>query len=152
MRIHFLLLIVLTLLASCHSGSHPRTLRLKLLADTQQRANDRLLRQAEGIVRAIEGEAVKNRNQARDLEVLAQARVILARTHAVSARIRAMRTALLDQSNAATEPDNLADPQSVRDVLLAAAGPASADSLYGHLRCFIAYTQPLAADFSDPLD
>ncbi|GAA3948365.1 hypothetical protein [Hymenobacter algoricola] len=151
MRISLGCLFLLGSLASCHSGPDPRALRLRLLADTQQRANDRLLREAGGLVRAIEAEAAKNRNQARDLEVLAQARAIMARTQAVSAQVRAMRTALLDQANVEAEPGKLADQGAVRDVIMAGTGASSADSLYRHLGRFIDYTQPFAADFSDPL-
>ncbi|MBC6699497.1 hypothetical protein [Hymenobacter sp. BT190] len=139
-----LLLLVSSNLVSCSPEPDPRMLRLKLLADTQQRANDRALREAGATVKRIQANVERNRNAPRDLAVLAQARAILQRTQAVSERLRRMRAALLARLGGEYHPRELGSQQVVDDTLLPTNSPVSFDSLYAHLRAYTDYMQQLA--------
>lgn len=146
MRIPCYLVLVLLLsgsLVSCVSEPDPRMLRLKLLADTQQRANDRALREAGDAVKGIQANVARNRNAPRDLAVLAQARAILQRTEAVSERLRRMRAALLARLGGEYDPRELGSQRAVDDTLLPTNSPVSVDSLYAHLRAYTDYMQKL---------
>ncbi|HLK98793.1 MAG TPA: hypothetical protein VK364_13560, partial [Hymenobacter sp.] len=130
-------------LSSCNSGTDPHTLRLKLLADTQQRSNDLMLNDIGELINRIQADVESHGNSPHDIALLNEADTLLVRTKATAGRIRNMQVAVLSKLGRRNYFQDLESHVLVEKVLLQAGVPTSADSLYFHLQSFTAYAKQL---------
>ncbi|OWP62398.1 hypothetical protein CDA63_14515 [Hymenobacter amundsenii] len=133
----------LVLITACQPTSNSHALRLQLLADTQQRTNDNMLKQGENMLLGIKAAVERDRNQPKDIVVLEQAEKILKQTKVLTSNLRNARAELGKQLSATGQ--GLSDHVPVANVLLSSATATSADSLYQQSIRFGRFIRPLIA-------
>ena len=133
----------LALIAACQPTSNSQALRLQLLADTQQRTNDGMLKQGQRMLMGMKSLIEKDRNQPKDIVVLERAEEILKQTKALTSRLREAQAGLQKQLPATGQ--GLSDHGPVASVLLSSATTTSADSLYQQLIRFDRFIRPFIA-------